>query len=51
MCSGETRWFDSVIQDRSPTLMRHPSNPVPVRSRSRGRYDVPDGGMKRLYFE
>jgi hypothetical protein len=35
------------FQDYSPTLPRHPSNPVAVRSRSTGRYDVPDGGTKR----
>ena len=40
-----------LFQDSSPTLPRHSSNPVPVRSRSTGRYDVPDGGTNHVYFE
>jgi hypothetical protein len=39
-----------LVQDHSPTLVRHPSNPVAVRSRSRGRRDVPDGGMNPFVF-
>jgi hypothetical protein len=40
-----------LFQDNSPTLPRHSSNQVPVRSRSTGRYDVPDGGTNHVYLE
>lgn len=42
------RRIDSDREDHSPTLARHPSSPVAVRSRSTGRYDVPDGGPRPL---